>query len=442
MSPKSVQIPKSGGYTLNNASVPVSMLRADAISRMSSVPDHEGVVCVSISIGANGLISDISSALEEYSSSDKPIVDCEGKFVWARLVDVHTHLDKTQTWQQAPNLDGTAEGAKDAAKALRQTPWSYDQVYARMAFGVNSALHHGTMALRTHIDSQPGRTYPSWDAFNDLRASYKSKIELQAVATLGASKLHGQYGDDIARLAVDYGATLGPVIYQTHTMRSDIERVFDLAEQYGLSLDFHVDKTLDASSSGLEGIAEEALKRDWNDTILCGHCCSLAQKDDDALRRAIDLVAATPIGIVVLPTTAIYAMDRQANKTPRMRGLAPFLELDRAGIPVAFATDNSRDSFYPYGDYDLVELFRDAARFGHADLAPGAWAKSISNVPRKMMGLSESDGIAIGASADFILFQGRNFSEIFARPGAPRQVIHAGRVVNFDLPDFSELDLV
>ncbi|MEL6693558.1 MAG: amidohydrolase family protein [Pseudomonadota bacterium] len=309
-----------------------------------------------------------------------------------------------------------------------------------MEFGVRSALHHGTHALRTHIDSQPGRTYPGWDAFSALRRKYQDTIQLQAVATLGASKLHGAYGDEIAKLAMDHGAALGPVIYQTDTMQSDIERVFDLAERYGLSLDFHVDKTLDARSAGLEGIAREATRRDWTDAILCGHCCSLAQKSDDDLKRTIELVAETNIGVVVLPTTALFSMDRAPGKTPRARGLAPFLELDKAGVPVVFATDNSRDAFYPYGDYDLLDLFRDAARFGHADLSPGVWAKSISKTPHQLLGLSDGEGVAVGSPANFILFEGRSFSEIFARPGAPRQLIQEGRPVSFDLPSFSELD--
>lgn len=440
MSLKSTQIPKDGAYVLENARVPSSMLSNDAFASLNIQPDHEGSVLISISIGSDGLISDLSPAQVKPTNSNALAIDCEGQQLWMRLCDAHAHLDKTQTWDQAPNLDGTAVGAKDAAKALRKTPWSYDQVYARMDFGVRSALHHGTRALRTHIDSQPGRTYPTWAAFSDLRTSYKDTIELQAVATLGASKLHGAYGEEIAKLAADHGAALGPVIYQTDAMRSDIERVFDLADRFALSLDFHVDKTLDPNSAGLEAIAEEAIRRSWEDTILCGHCCSLAQKDSEALQRAIDLVAAAPIGVIVLPTTATYSMDRESGRTPRKRGLAPFLELDRAGIPVAFATDNSRDSFYPYGDYDLVELFRDAARLGHADLQPGTWAKSISRVPGKMMGLSGGDGMKVGGSADFILLEGRSFSEVFARPGAKRQIIHAGREMAFDLPNFSELD--
>lgn len=134
------------------------MLSEDAFARLNIQPDYEGSVLISVSIGSNGRISDLTPAQKEATNSNVIIVDCKGKQVWTRLSDVHTHLDKTQTWDQAPNLDGTADGAKDAAKALRKTPWSYDQVYARMDFGVRSALNHGTRALRTHIDSQPGRT--------------------------------------------------------------------------------------------------------------------------------------------------------------------------------------------------------------------------------------------------------------------------------------------
>ena len=440
MLPNAIDLPSNGPYILRDARVPIGMLRSDVRKRLNGAADHEGVVLLTLSIDGQGSIEAVAHSDPSDLPSDRPVLDCRGRHLWSPLSDVHTHLDKTQTWDDAPNIDGTADGAKDAAKSLRQIPWSYDEVYARMEFGVRSALYYGTRVLRTHIDSQPGRTYPSWDAFNALRSTYRGKIELQAVATLGASKLQGSYGEDIAKLAARMGAALGPVIYQSPTMITEIKRAFDLAEIYGLDLDFHVDKTLDADSSGLEAIAREANLRSWKDTILCGHCCSLAQKDNDALKRTIDEVAAAAIAIVVLPTTAIYSLDRAPLKTPRARGLAPFQELDVAGVPVAFATDNCRDSFYPYGDYDLVELFRDTARFGHADLTLGEWSKSISNTPQVLMQKTIEPGIGVGAPADFVLFQGRNFSEVFSRLGAKRQIIRGGKNVVVDLPDFIDLD--
>ncbi len=45
------------------------------------------------------------------------------------------------------------------------------------------------------------------------------------------------------------------------------------------------------------------------------------------------------------------------SRTPRWRGIPPLHELRAAGIPVALASDNTRDQFYAYGDLDMLEVF-------------------------------------------------------------------------------------
>ena len=42
-------------------------------------------------------------------------------------------------------------------------------------------------------------------------------------------------------------------------------------------------------------------------------------------------------------------------------------ELKERGIPVAVASDNTRDPFYAYGDMDMMEVFREAVRVLHLD---------------------------------------------------------------------------
>jgi hypothetical protein len=37
------------------------------------------------------------------------------------------------------------------------------------------------------------------------------------------------------------------------------------------------------------------------------------------------------------------------------------------GIRVSFASDNTRDPFYAYGDMDMLEVMREATRIGHLD---------------------------------------------------------------------------
>ncbi|MCK9508102.1 MAG: hypothetical protein M0Q54_06665 [Pigmentiphaga sp.] len=56
------------------------------------------------------------------------------------------------------------------------------------------------------------------------------------------------------------------------------------------------------------------------------------------------------------------------------------------GIPVALASDNCRDAFHPYGDYDLLEVLRESMRTGHLDLNAMDWLGSISTTPAACMG--------------------------------------------------------
>ena len=59
--------------------------------------------------------------------------------------------------------------------------------------------------------------------------------------------------------------------------------------------------------------------------------------------------------------------------TPRWRGVTLLHEMKERGIPVAVASDNTRDPFYAYGDLDMVEVFREAVRILHLDHPIAGW---------------------------------------------------------------------
>ena len=81
--------------------------------------------------------------------------------------------------------------------------------------------------------------------------------------------------------------------------------------------------------------------------------------------RMLDLVADAEIAIVTLPTVNMYLQDRKENRTPRWRGVTVVHEMHKRGIPVAAAGDNCRDSFYAYGDHDVLDPYRQAVRILH-----------------------------------------------------------------------------
>ena len=109
------------------------------------------------------------------------------------------------------------------------------------------------------------------------------------------------------------------------------------------------------------------------------------------------------------------------------------------GIPVAFASDNTRDPFYAYGDLDMVEVLREATRIAHLDHSASDWVQSVLADPAAMCGFS-APSLAQGAPADLVIFRARSWTEFFSRPQSDRTVLRAGQAIDRTLPDYAELD--
>ena len=194
-----------------------------------------------------------------------------------------------------------------------------------MRFGLECAYAHGTLALRTHIDSMSPQTAISWPIFAELRDAWRGRIELQG-SPLFAVELaldDGSFRTRSAFAVREYKAMVGAVTYMSAHLQPALERLFRLAEETGSDLDFHVDETNDPASRSLEAIADMASARRFEGKILCAHCCSLALQPEDYARRVIEKVARAKIAVVSLPMCNLYLQDRdvKAERTPRWRGV-------------------------------------------------------------------------------------------------------------------------
>ncbi len=123
----------------------------------------------------------------------------------------------------------------------------------------------------------------------------------------------------------------------------------------------------------------------------------------------------------------MYLQDRRPGRTPRWRGVAPLHELKAAGVPVAVASDNTRDPFYAYGDLDMLEVLREATRILHLDHPGRDWPRAVTATPADVMGLDRHGRIEAGDAADLVLLRARSLTELLARPQADRTVLVAGR---------------
>ncbi|TGT90090.1 MULTISPECIES: cytosine deaminase [unclassified Mesorhizobium] len=427
-------IPASGPYHLTNV-----RLHASLTPGFASVFDRDGFALADITV-ADGKISSIAA----HAASKVPAgaIDLGGRIVLPCFVDCHTHIDKGHIWSRKPNPDGSFMGALNATGADRAARWSAEDVARRMNFSLRSAYAHGTRALRTHIDSVAPQEEISWPEFETIREAWRGRIELQGACLLGIEGVRDRkWFDRLAKRVAAAKGVLGVVTYMVPDLEELLDHVFAQAIKHGLDLDFHADETNDVAAISLKKIAEAALWNGFEGKILVGHCCSLARQPDLEVLDTLDKVAKAGLAIVSLPMCNLYLQDRRSDgTTPRWRGVTLLHEMKARGIPVAVASDNTRDPFYAYGDLDMLEVYRMATRILHFDHPVADWPQAVTATPAKVMRLDGFGMLAAGGDADFILFKGRSWTELLSRPESDRIVVRAGRAIDRQLPDYAELD--
>lgn len=387
----------------------------------------------------DGAIVQITPAGTRHDS-EITTLDLKRGQVWSCFVDLHTHLDKGHIWGRAPNLDGTFATALQTVQQDCKKNWNVEDVYRRMEFGLKCSYVHGTQAIRTHIDSADGQAEISLEAFTALQKNWKDKLTLQAVSLVSLDYFLTPQGEQLADLFAEIGGVLGGVVWMNPDVNLQLDRIFELAKERHLNLDFHTDESGDPNDITLRLVAEAAIRHQFTGQIVCGHCCSLATQSIAVAQKTIALVKQANIGIVSLPMCNLYLQDRQSPPaTPYWRGVTRLHELKQQGIPVAVASDNCRDPFYGFGDHDMHEVFTQAVRIAHLDAPYRDWCRTVNITPAELMKLSVGK-IGVGLPADLVLFKARYYSELLARPQRDRIVLRRGKVIDAELPDYAQLD--
>jgi cytosine deaminase len=433
--------PDSARFWLANARVPLCLLVG---ANDLSGTDREGVCGADLLI-ENGKVTRITQPAGA-RGDDIAIVDLGGRQVWPTLIDIHTHLDKGHTVYRSPNPDGTFANARLGAAADRAN-WSSPDLRRRIGFGLRCAYAHGVTGIRSHIDTYPETAERSWSVLREMRQEWAGKIDLQAVALCPVDLLKDDFGDRVAALVAQSGGLLGgvtrPAIGDHGAPIADLDatlgRLFLLATRHNLDIDLHVDETGDPSAATLPYIARSTLRHGYQGRVVCGHCCSLAVQPEAEVDRTLDNLAEAEIAVVTLPTVNMYLQDRLSGRTPRWRGVTVVHEMLKRGIRVSAAGDNCRDSFYAYGDHDVLDTYREAVRILHFDHPLNGSPALVAATPSAVGNFSGHGTIAAGAPARLIVFNARSINEIVSRPQSDRVVIDRGRRVTAKTPDYDEL---
>jgi cytosine deaminase len=159
--------------------------------------------------------------------------------------------------------------------------------------------------------------------------------------------------------------------------------------------------------------------------VVCSHACSMALLPPRACQRLVDRMARLALGVVALPSTNLWLLDRRAEATPTRRAQAPIRQLQNSGVVVAVGGDNVQDAWFPGGDFDPLEVLRFAVVASHLHPWSRQGLSPFSTAAAQLLQL-EWDGILRpGSPADLVVLDAHNWSDLLAR-SPQRRVMRSG----------------
>lgn len=400
----------------------------DIIFRNARIVDRPGKP---VDIGIrNGRFEAIESGLPK---GDSPEEDVNGRLVVAGFVETHIHLDKSCLLGRCNCEKGTLEEAiGEVAKAKRS--FTEEDVYQRASQTLEKAIKNGTNQMRTHVEVDPRVGLTSFRALKRLKADYAWAIDLQLCVFPQEGLLDDPGCEDVMLQALKEGAdVVGGAPYMDKDSHGQIAKIFGMAKQFDVDIDFHLDFGLDPSHLDLVEVCRLAEFEGWGGRTAIGHVTKLSATPPAALESAGKRLAAAGVAVTVLPATDLFLTGRDSDHNVP-RGVTPAHRLRALGVNCSVSTNNVLNPFTPFGDCSLtrmINLYANIAQVG----AIGELANCLDMVTSgsaKLLNLKDY-GVAVGRPADLVVLDCETKAEAVCEVAQPLFGLKRG-VRTFDRP--------
>lgn len=206
-------------------------------------------------------------------------------------------------------------------------------------------VRHGTTAIRTHVDVDPGVGLRGIEAVHAAVAEYDGALTVQIVAFPqdGVLRRPGvlELLADAARAGADHLGGLDPATIDRDPV-GQIDAVLGLAVEHGVGVDIHLHDPAELGAFQIELILDRTEALGLEGRVNIAHVFAVAQL---GAPQRHDLLARMGAPGVSMTTVAPLRLPQ-----------APLGELDAAGVRLGFGTAGIRDLWSPYGTGDLLGI--------------------------------------------------------------------------------------
>ena len=347
--------------------------------------------------------------------------DLGGRLVLPGLVDGHIHLDKGfvgDKWK--PHRPCTAGfSVRERVTFEKEMLADAQPIPIRAAALIDLCVAHGTTQMRSHVDIDLQVELRNLEQVMAARDAHRGKVSVQIVAFpqsgIVTSPGVAELLDEAVRAGANLVGGLDPAGYDGD-IDGHLDVIFGIADRRGVGIDIHLHDGGLLGVYEIESIARRTKALGLGGKVTISHAYALGEVPRDVVLRIAKLLADAGVGIL--------------TNAPGAHAFPPIQLLRDAGVNVFGGNDNIRDSWWPYGDGDLLER---AMIIGYrsgfstdADLATAF--DMVTTNAALALGLSKY-GVTEGAPADFVVLDARHVQEaVVARPKS-RDVYKNGRLV-------------
>ncbi|MEZ7501827.1 hypothetical protein QO189_05015 [Psychrobacter sp. Arc29] len=254
---------------------------SDLLIKNARLANRDNLVNISINGSHIESIDNISEAFKNNDNEPTAIFDAKGNFVCSGFFESHIHLDKACILNRCTIAQGDLdEAVEETSKA--KADFTEADVFERASKVIEMAIKKGTVGLRSFVKTDLKTEMRAFNAIKKARDKYAFAIDIEICAFAQSGLTNAPHTYELLKLALSQGADLvGGCPYKDDNPNKHIEMVFDLAEQFNVDVDFHLDFDLDPKNSSIPKLVEETIKRHYQGRVSIGHVTKLSAMDKD-----------------------------------------------------------------------------------------------------------------------------------------------------------------
>lgn len=366
-------------------------------------------------------------------------IDLGGRLCVPGFVETHIHLDKSCILHRCSSKRGDLEEAIGEVARLK-SEFTEEDVAERAARTLRKSVINGTTRMRTHVEVDPVIGLRGFDGVRAAIAEYAWAIDVEICVFPQEGLLNNPGTEELMREALDKGAgSVGAAPYTDSDPHGQIDRVFEMAREYDVDIDMHLDFGSDAASLDAEYVARKADEFGWGGRVAIGHVTKFSAMPPDALARLSSRLADAGVAVTVLPSTDLFLMHRDHDHNVP-RGVTPLHAMLDHGVNCSLSSNNVLNPFTPFGDCSLIRmanLYANIAQVGKLDTLAEC-LNMVSSRSAKLLNLRDY-GIAPGMTADLVVIDNTDPAMAVAELSQPMHVFKAGKAtVTRPLPQLHE----